>query len=112
MADNISAMPDAAFLTMLDQVRTVLGANPANYPCIPTSLQTDLDDFRDDFSGKLTSHVSLQAAALAGTTGKDTSRDGGEPKIRMVRNLCNAAKLDQALIDALGIPKGSTAAPS
>ena len=111
MAKSIQNATDSEFLDIMQQVKTAVNANPADYPNVTAAMKTALDDAIDDFGVKLPTHIDSKAQARADRLAKDASRDIGEQLVRSMRRITKESGASEAALAAMGIPAVSEKAP-
>lgn len=110
--DSIASLSDSALIDVAEQAFNVMDANLANYPGVTQQQVDDLKTLNNAFIASLTDHVAKQAAAKAATQAKDADRGKDEAQLRLLRNIAKANGTSEANMAALGIPTGSSNAPS
>ncbi|MCZ2392071.1 MAG: hypothetical protein LC113_13475 [Acidobacteria bacterium] len=110
-SDTLGGLSDSALLDVADQVITAMTPDPAVY-FSTAAVVASLTATKNEFSADLTAHVAAQAAAKAATATKQAARETLEAAIRSIRNIAKAGGTKEAAMADLGIPSGSSAAPS
>ena len=86
-------------------------ASPVDYH-VTAAQVAPLTTARDNFDAALTEHADAQANAKMKTTGKNDTRAALEEIMRSLRNMAKAAGTTEAAMNNLGLPAGSSAAPT
>ena len=111
MADSISSLSDTELLAKAESLVTTVTGFPVQYG-LTVQFVEELTSRKDAFSTALNAHVQAQAQARSKRVSKDTERATLEQKIRDARAHAKAAKIAEAKYAEMGIPTGSTPAPT
>lgn len=112
MANDISRLSDSELLDAAAHAKVELDANLSRYVGVTTDMTDLLTDAIDGMSDALTAHIHAQAEAKAKTADKEDARGVLEQILRNIRNVAKAGGTSQGDMNALGLPSGSSAAPS
>lgn len=110
-SDTLGGLSDSALIDVATQVITAMTPDPAVY-FSSAPVVTALTTMKNGFSTDVAAHVAAQAAAKAATATKQAAREALESAIRSIRNIAKAGGTKEAAMADLGIPSGSSAAPS
>lgn len=103
MADFLTKLSDSQLDSVAEQISTKMTSAPSSYSAT-AGQATDLATKKDAFSSDLTTHVSAQAAARAGTLAKDASREALENAIRFLIKQAKLNGISDESLAELGIP--------
>jgi hypothetical protein len=111
MPASIQHASDSELVQFAQQMLNAISADPSSFG-LTAGFVAELTAKMNTFKTDLAAQVAAQAAARAKTSAKNLSRDQLEDLMRTGRNVTKAAGTPESMIASLGLPAGSSKAPS